>query len=243
METRIIRTTIYRNSTFRKLSPSEKFAVLYLLTNEFLECIGAVEIDIDILAFGSGLSSSGLLDLMSKIGDEFQIIYTEGFLIIGEKFASTKYGGKTADKKERLMSNLPSNILNLLNDDGIYCPMIAQSLPNDCPTIAHINHKSKTINNKSEIINHKSEIINQKIVKIDYSKIEHITQDVLQELADKYSVPIQFAEDCWDSASNWLEANGRIQKNYRSFLANWIKRDKEKAINIHAKSNKLFKIS
>lgn len=59
-----------------------------------------------------------------------------------------------------------------------------------------------------------------------FSKRTSITEEVLQELAQKYEVPIAFANDCWDSAKNWLDSKGKVQKDYRAFLSNWIKRER-----------------
>jgi hypothetical protein len=53
-----------------------------------------------------------------------------------------------------------------------------------------------------------------------------IDQEVFESLASKYEVPVSFVADCWDSAENWLEAEGKKKKNYKSFLANWVKRAK-----------------
>lgn len=64
------------------------------------------------------------------------------------------------------------------------------------------------------------------IKEIKYSSIKEITQDVLQEISLRYDVPPDFVADCWDSALNWLEAKGTTKKNYKSFLANWVKREK-----------------
>lgn len=59
-----------------------------------------------------------------------------------------------------------------------------------------------------------------------YSKISDINSEVFNFLSNKYGVNIQFVEDCWDSCLNWLEANGKKKKNYKAFLANWVKTQK-----------------
>ena len=59
-----------------------------------------------------------------------------------------------------------------------------------------------------------------------YSSPEDIDQEVYEELSAKYEVPVSFVADCWDSAINWLEAEGKKKKNYKSYLANWVKREK-----------------
>lgn len=58
-----------------------------------------------------------------------------------------------------------------------------------------------------------------------YSKKEEITEEVFREIAGSYKVPVSLVADCWDTAKNWLEAKGRVQKNYKAFLSNWVKRE------------------
>lgn len=59
-----------------------------------------------------------------------------------------------------------------------------------------------------------------------YSSRKSITAEILKELAIKYDVELDFVVDCWDSAVNWLDANGRVRKDYKAFLSNWIKRER-----------------
>lgn len=59
-----------------------------------------------------------------------------------------------------------------------------------------------------------------------FSSKKDITSDILQELSEKHEVPLPFVTDCWDSAQNWLLAKGKVMKDYRAFLENWVKREK-----------------
>lgn len=64
-----------------------------------------------------------------------------------------------------------------------------------------------------------------------YSKISDINIEVIEQIAKKYDVSISLVEDCWDSAQNWLEANGKRKKNYKAFLSNWVKSEKNSKYN------------
>ena len=63
---------------------------------------------------------------------------------------------------------------------------------------------------------------------IKFSSKEEMKGEVFTELAEKYNVPVDFVIDCWDSAKNWLDSKGTTRKDYRAFLANWVKRDAAK---------------
>lgn len=149
MDTRILNTIIYRDKVFRKLEDKDKFIVLFLLTNEFLECIPIVEIGLDLLAFNCSTNEQYMKKLLPKL-EYFEIFYIDGFLMIGDKFTYSNYkGGKTAKKKIKLIEDLPIHIRRYIDAED----NIGQLLVNDCSIIEHINHKSETINHKSETIN------------------------------------------------------------------------------------------
>ena len=81
----------------------------------------------------------------------------------------------------------------------------------DTVSIVPINHKPEIINNKTETKERKK-----------FSSIEDITAEVIAELAEKYKVRYQFAELNFEKMSNWLESSGKIKKNYKATLANFI---------------------
>lgn len=68
-----------------------------------------------------------------------------------------------------------------------------------------------------------------------FSSKKDITDMVLNDISEQYQVPVDFVRDCWDSACNWLDAKGKVQKNYKAFLCNWVKREKANYI-LKAKS-------
>lgn len=82
-------------------------------------------------------------------------------------------------------------------------------------------HNNININNKK---NNKSNRENAfEITEKKFSKKTDMTTEVFTDLAGKYNCPVSFVENCWDSACNWMEANGKTKKNYKAFLDNWVK--------------------
>src|SRR3972149_217900 len=57
-------------------------------------------------------------------------------------------------------------------------------------------------------------------------KRNNIGKETFESIADRYEVPTDFVEDCWDSAQNWLDANAKVKKDYKAFLSNWVKRER-----------------
>lgn len=181
MKTRIIRTEIYRDSNFRSLSDKDKFIVLFLLTNEYLEPLPVVKVDIDLLSFHCSTNAQYLIKLIEELS-YFEVFYKDDYLIVGEKFTYANYkGGKTASRKQELYESLPDSIRELTDIDG----RIAQPLLNRCSTLEHINHKPKIINHKPKIINSEIEKSFEEFWKAYPRKIEK------QGAKEKYTLLIE----------------------------------------------------
>lgn len=153
METRILSTSIWRDTQFRKLDDKSARVVLFLLTNDKIPVLPAYQMPLDEIAFYCGTTTQKVEELIPQLPD-FGILYSEGWFIISNKFTRSKYmGGKTQEKRKNLWSYLPEKLQLLIDTEG----NIDQSLINDWSTYASINHKSKTINHKSKTINLKKD--------------------------------------------------------------------------------------
>lgn len=58
-----------------------------------------------------------------------------------------------------------------------------------------------------------------------YSSIGSLDEICLQEIANKYQVPLGFVKSKLDDMDNWLKAKGKRYKDYKSALSNWVKKD------------------
>ena len=63
-----------------------------------------------------------------------------------------------------------------------------------------------------------------------YSSLKDIQEQDLQDIAQKYRVPIAFVKLQFEKMQNWLEAKGKRYKNYRRALMNWVLGDVQRAI-------------
>lgn len=96
---------------------------------------------------------------------------------------------------------------------------------NEQPTI----NQQLTTNNKNNNENKKEQDNNIDTVSLKertYLGRDAITKSVLLDISQRYDVTEEFVADCWDTAQNWLDAHGKVQKDYKAFLSNWVKRTK-----------------
>lgn len=55
-----------------------------------------------------------------------------------------------------------------------------------------------------------------------YSKLEEITEEVVQQIALDYNVPIGLVRLQLEKMTNWLGSKGKSYKNYNKALRNWV---------------------
>jgi len=82
------------------------------------------------------------------------------------------------------------------------------------PSLTTVKDNNININNKNNNIHTRK-----------FNSLESITNTVIEDIATTYNVPIDYVLDCWDSAKNWVAANGKTKKDYKAFLSNWVKKD------------------
>lgn len=79
-------------------------------------------------------------------------------------------------------------------------------------------------------INNIQKTITKNNLQKKYSSIKNIDLSVIQEIAEKYGVPVAFVQSKLDDMVNWMTAKGKTYKNYKAALMNWVKSDALKII-------------
>lgn len=219
MKTRIVHTKIWKDSYFYSLSRAEKLAFIYLLTNENVNLCGIYELNPAELKTWVGLTDQEIEDIKVKFTNDKKFLFTDSWVKIvnHDKYNNIYTGDKNQTAKDREISMIPDSVLKKLDSVSIHYPYTIDS----------------PINHKSEIINHKSEII-----KSEFSKLEDITQSVIQEIADKYEVPTTYVEDIKLDMEVWMGKNPTKNhySNYRLALMTWVRKKKEETL-LKVKSN------
>lgn len=96
----------------------------------------------------------------------------------------------------------------------------------DTNTVANkqLTHSQHTANNKQELKNNKN---NKNKTEGSYSSIEKITDKEIDEISDKYQVPVAFVRSKIDDMINWHGKNPKKNHyaNYYRALCDWVKKD------------------
>lgn len=148
-----------------------------------------------------------------------------------------KRDGTILDRGTGLSRKWVINALKLLEDKkfiiinrtigkvSLISPRIANS--NQCikyPSADVVNTPVASVENTPTI--NKITIINTNTPSISppkkYSSLKEITENDLVEISGKYKVPLGFVKLCLEKMTNWLEAKGKVYKNYKRGLMNWV---------------------
>jgi phage replication O-like protein O len=144
-------------------------------------------------------------------------------------------------KKELLLRKIVTssgNKIGFQKDSRLW-----QELPNQVtiknsyqsrPEVTNSGQKVTNLGQKLPVQGNTKDNIQKKITKDNiqkkYARLKDLDDFVLQEIADKYKVPLPFVRSKLDDMTNWLEAKGKRYKNYKSALMNWVKQDAIKII-------------
>lgn len=149
MKTRILYTKFYQDSYVRKLSPTDRFLFLYLITNSNIGLSDIYEADISLISFETGLTQSQIEKSMAKFQEDGKFIYYDGWIRVLNYEKYNQYKGEKNDKARNAeLSMIPDRVSKYFDRVSIGYPEVGDT---------SINHKSEIINHKSKTINHKSE--------------------------------------------------------------------------------------
>lgn len=216
MKTRIIHTRFWQDNFVTNLSYKEKLTFIYLLTNDRVGLTGMYELPDKYIKVDLDLTQGEVDSIKEKLSKAGKIYFWNGWVKIlrHDKFNSYK-GKKIEPALVRELAMIPNEIIEF-NNTSIDTSIDGSS---DTPN----NHNTKTINNKLKIINNNINTINVK----KYSKIEDITEQDMEEIAEYYKVPISFVKSKLEDMHLWVgEKTGRGKgRNWKLTLMNWVKRD------------------
>lgn len=222
MKTRLINTSFYDSERVLSLSKDSRWLFMYYITNKGIGLTGAYKWSKSKTLFETGLTpkehEKSCLDLeSSKL-----VFFVNEWIVVPETQEKTGYdkGAKTSIGYQKEFEELPEVVKEILvnceypidtlseKEDGVYIPPET------------INHKTENINSLKGGKGGKLSLKTKK-----YSSIHDLDESDVLEISQRYSVPVAFVESKVDDMLNWHESTGKVRKNWKATLANWVKRD------------------
>lgn len=98
MKTRVIKTKIWRDGFFNRLSLQAKLVFIFLLTNEFIGQTGIYEMDISTISFYTGVDKNKIKEILTNELKE-KIIYDNGWVVV---LNALKHNNYASNNKQRM---------------------------------------------------------------------------------------------------------------------------------------------
>lgn len=236
MKTRIIHTRIWKDNYFHSLDRDERLVFLFLITNEGVNMSGIYELVDEEVCLWTGVTKEKLQDIKKTLMLGKKFFFKNGWvkIINHEKYNKYGIGQKQQVAKERELENIPDFIKEI--DTSIDTSM--HTTP-----ILDLNHKTKRNNiyirdrDKRGVGREEKEII--KIQPKNYRSLKNIQKEDIQDISDKYQVPISFVKSKLDDLELYCSSKGKRYKNYKSALMNWVKRDALQIKQAHNEKSKI----
>lgn len=214
MKTRVLYTDFWNDNYVSNLNGKEKLVFIYLITNKFVSICGIYQIPDKYIKLDCDLSQSELEAIKEKLTRDGKFFFNNGWVRIMNYTKFNSYKGEKVEKAiESEMALVPSVMIQYRYS------MDRVSATADTPN-NHINNILINNNNTNTYYNKGT----------SYSSIKDLTNETLQEIADKYKVPLPFVLSRLDDMKNWMDAKGKKYKNYKAALMNWVKSDAMKIV-------------
>jgi len=199
---------IYNDAWFFSLSPEAKWLFVFLLTNDTCNLIGCYEMPFQIIISYTGLSTKKIDLCFKELKDK--IIYKDGWIIIKNflKYSSNNNPSIEIAKKKQLAS-LPEKINTLYTGwvQGVK---------------TFYTYNDNDIDNDKDIDIDKDKD-KKRVVK--GKTLNDLSEEDIEQIAQDYKVPTAFVLSKIDDMKNYCMAKGKVYKDYKAALRNWVKKD------------------
>ncbi|MCG3176871.1 MAG: hypothetical protein MOGMAGMI_01835 [Candidatus Omnitrophica bacterium] len=225
MKTRIIHTKIWKDNWFSSLPKNSKLLFLYLVSNEDVNMIGIYEANDMEMKLWLGFNDKELQEAKEFL--RAKVIFKNGWVKILNHDKYNSYGN--GEKQKSALEKEKKIVPQYLYDTSIDTSM-------DTSAILDINHKSENIKQKKGGVGGK----------VDHVKIiKEISSDAIQEISEKYHVPVTFVESKRDDMLNWHEQDParNVKKNWVATLRVWTKKDAVSIAQNQARTSNKFKVA
>jgi len=207
MKTRIVYPGLWLDVGFAECKPSTKLLFMYLITSDRLGLSRYTRLSDRQILFDTGLNSVQLKESKSELESLRWVFFAKNeWIYHHHNCAYVDYirNDRVASAKQKEIDNVPDEIVGYFND---ICLNKVQTGFEQC---SNLNHKPKTINQKEGGMGETKP-----------------TEQQMEEIAEKYKVPLSFVLSKWEDVCNWEdEKPGRMKgRNWRLTLMNWVKRD------------------
>lgn len=213
MQTRIIKTALYKDEVILTETPDVRFIAVYLYTNSHIGLMDIYKIPVQLIQLETGFDISTIKLVLDKLQDKGIIKHHNHLWIrlLRDDFASLVYSGSTNEMaKEKYVDSIPEDILSYLRDT---------SIDTTHHTSMHTTYKSEIRNNKSKIINKKPEIIVNKLGEFNNVILDEEEINKLHSKIGEKNTNILIEE-----LSGYMASTKKKYASHYATLLNWARR-------------------
>jgi len=206
MKTRIIQTRFWDDEFVTESDIYTQHLYIYLLTSQYVNICGIFQLSPRKVQFETKLTDKQYQVASDNLSINKEAFFFKGWVFLVNAEKNNKYRNSPQNEKcyQDELSRIPLDVSEFFDT----------SINSSMDSSIHTNHNPK-------IINHKSEIINKKEVKT----LEDINEEDLLEISESYKVPLPIVRNSLDSLKNYCLAKGRVYRDYKAALRNFVKSD------------------
>lgn len=214
MKTRIIQTRFWDDEFVSNSDLYTQHLYIYLLTSQYVNISGIFQLPSKKIMLEASLTDNQFNSAKDNLEKANKVKFCDGWVYVVNACKNNKYTNSPDNQKayDREISQVPDKVRAYFDST---VDSSVDSTVGVLPTV--------TITNKQEIIKEKD--VKEKQT---FSSLSSITPEVINEIAEYYHCSTSFVNIQFEKMKNWLEGSGKVKKNYKATLRNFVLSELEK---------------
>jgi len=112
MEARVIHTKIWADGYFHGLKPEGKLLFLWLVTNEYIDVLGVIEVPVAVIAQQTGINAREVAEWLAMFGTDGKLKLYGDYIYVRNAYKYQTYSGiKNANPKLRTIFEMSDEVI------------------------------------------------------------------------------------------------------------------------------------
>lgn len=214
MKRRSLETRFWKDNYVQLLPAKGKLFFIYLLMNEYVNIIHIYELPESYISLETGLTIKEIQDFKVKFQQDNKFLFKNNWIKIINADKYENYAGLTNETAKK-------NLFKLISHDTIQyfdTPQKEVLIP----------PKGGLITNNQQLITNNQEVISNNNIYTSKDFLLNISKEDLDLISKDIGISKENIIFKGKVLYDWCESKGKVYKNYKAFLKNCLRSDKEK---------------
>lgn len=203
MKTRIIQSRFWDDNFINESNYLTRYIYIYLLTSQYINICGIFQLPVNKILFETGITRQQFAVAQKELEASKKVFFVEGWVYVANARKNNHYENSEFNALgcQRELDKVPESIVNTIK---LYLNSSMDSTIDS--------------SNKQEIIDNKYKTVNK------YMSLDSVDEELMKKLSEHYGIRLLDVKKTYDAMYLWSKSKGKVYKDYKAGLMNWIAR-------------------